>query len=338
MGWRETLREGVVIPAHPLALDAARKLDERRQRALTRYYRAAGAGGVAVGVHTTQFAIRDVGLYHPVLAIAAEETRDTELIKVAGVIGPTKQAVKEAECAAALGYHAALLSLGALRDASVAELLEHTRAVAGIMPVFGFYLQPAVGGRVLPYEFWRGFAQIDNVIAVKIAPFNRYRTIDVVRAIAESGRADEIALYTGNDDNILVDLLTPFHFGGRTVHIRGGLLGQWAVWTFRAVQLMGRTHAMLERAAPLTAGWLTKAAELTHANAVIFDAANNFRGCIPGIHEILVKQGILAGRWCLDPDEELSPGQGEAIARMCKEYDDLPDDNFVKEHLHEWLK
>jgi dihydrodipicolinate synthase/N-acetylneuraminate lyase len=338
MGWRETLREGVVIPAHPLALTAARKLDERRQRALTRYYRAAGAGGVAVGVHTTQFAIRDVGLYQPVLEIAAEEVRDTELIKVAGVVGHTPQAVKEAECAASLGYHAALLSLGALRDATIPELLEHTRTIAQIMPVFGFYLQPAVGGRVLPYEFWRGFAEIENVVAVKIAPFNRYQTIDVVRAIAESGRAGDIALYTGNDDNIMVDLLTPFVFGGRVLRIRGGLLGQWAVWTFRAVQLVGRTHAMLDRGTPLTAGWLTKAAEMTYANAVIFDAANNFRGCIPGIHEVLVQQGILSGRWCLDPEEDLSPGQGAAIARLCKDFDDLPDDNFVKEHLHEWLR
>jgi dihydrodipicolinate synthase/N-acetylneuraminate lyase len=338
MAWREKLREGVVIPAHPLALTAQRKLDERRQRALTRYYRAAGAGGVAVGVHTTQFEIRDVGLYQPVLELAIEEVRDTDLIRVAGVVGRTPQAVREAQCAASLGYHAALLSLGAMRDATVPELLDHVRAVAGILPVFGFYLQPAVGGRVLPYEFWRGFAEIPNVVAIKIAPFNRYQTIDVVRAVAESGRAEEITLYTGNDDNIMVDLLTPFRFGGHTLHIRGGLLGQWAVWTFRAVQLLGRTHAMLQRGTPLTAGWLTKAAELTDANAVIFDAANNFRGCIPGIHEILRRQGILAGRWCLNPDEDLSPGQLAEIVRIHKEYDDLPDDDFVKEHLHEWLR
>jgi dihydrodipicolinate synthase/N-acetylneuraminate lyase len=338
MSWKEKLREGVVIPAHPLALTAARKLDERRQRVLTRYYRAAGAGGVAVGVHTTQFAIRDVGLYQPVLEIAAEELRDTDLIKVAGVVGCTPQAVKEAETAAGLGYHAALLSVGALRDATIPELLEHVRAVAQVLPVFGFYLQPAVGGRILPYEFWRGFAEIENVVAVKIAPFNRYQTIDVVRAIAESGRADEIALYTGNDDNIMIDLLTTYHFNGRPIRICGGLLGQWAVWTFRAVQLLGRTHAMLERNTPLSAGWLTKAAELTYANSIIFDAPNNFRGCIPGIHEILVQQGILAGRWCLDPDEDLSPGQADEIERICEDYDDLPDDDFVKAHLHEWLK
>jgi dihydrodipicolinate synthase/N-acetylneuraminate lyase len=338
MGWLETLRACVVIPAHPLALTAERKLDERRQRALTRYYRAAGAGGVAVGVHTTQFAIRDVGLYQPVLELAKEEARGSGLVLVAGAIGRTPQATREAELAAGLGYHAALVSLGALHDASVPELLEHVRAIAGIIPVFGFYLQPAVGGRVLPYEFWRGFAEIENVVAVKIAPFNRYQTLDVVRAIAQSGRAGEIALYTGNDDNIMLDLLTPFQFGGRTLHIRGGLLGQWAVWTFRAVQLLGRTHAMLERGTPLTAGWLTKAAELTYANSVIFDAANGFSGCIPGIHEVLRLQGILAGRWCLDPNEELSPGQGEQIARLFDDYDDLPDKDFVKAHLHEWLR
>jgi dihydrodipicolinate synthase/N-acetylneuraminate lyase len=338
MSWREALRQGVVIPAHPLALTAERKLDERRQRALTRYYKAAGAGGVAVGVHTTQFAIRERGLYEPVLEIAMEELRGTELIKVAGVIGRTPQAAREAETAAAKGYNAALVSLGALRDASAGELLEHARAIAGIMPVFGFYLQPAVGGRVLPYEFWRGFAEIQNVVAVKIAPFNRYQTLDVVRAIAESGRAGEIALYTGNDDNIVIDLLTPFRFGGRVLHIRGGLLGQWAVWTARAVQLVGRIHTMQERNTPLTAGWLTKAAEMTDANAAIFDAANNFRGCIPGIHEVLRRQGILAGRWCLNPEEDLSPGQAEEIDRVSRDYDDLADDSFVKAHLDEWLR
>jgi dihydrodipicolinate synthase/N-acetylneuraminate lyase len=330
MGWREKLREGAVIPAHPLALTPARKLDECRQRVLTRYYRAAGAGGIAVGVHTTQFAIRDVGLYRPVLEIAAEEARDTDLIKVAGVVGRTAQAVKEAETAAGLGYHAALLSLGAMRDATIPELLAHARAVAQILPVFGFYLQPAVGGRVLPYEFWRGFAEIENVVAVKIAPFNRYQTLDVVRAVAESDRADDIALYTGNDDSIIVDLLTPFQFGGRTLRIAGGLLGQWAVWTSRAVKMLGRMTPSAES--------LTMAAHLTYANQVIFDAANNFRGCIPGIHEVLVRQGILAGRWCLDPDEELSPGQAEQIGQVCKTYAYLADDDFVKAHLHEWLR
>jgi len=338
LSWHDTLRAGVVIPAHPLALTAGRKLDERRQRALTRYYRAAGAGGVAVGVHTTQFAIREAGLYRPVLELAREELRATELILVAGAIGRTPQATAEAELARSLGYHCALVSLGAMRDAGIPELLAHVRAIAGIIPVFGFYLQPAVGGRILPYEFWRGFAEIENVVAVKIAPFNRYQTLDVVRAIAASGRAAEIALYTGNDDNILLDLLTPFQFSGRTVHIRGGLLGQWAVWTHPAVQLLHAARAVVEGGAPLTAGCLAKAADLTYANSVIFDAANNFAGCIPGIHEILRRQGLLAGRWCLDPHEELSPGQAEQIAQLYEDYADMPDDNFVKAHLDAWLK
>jgi dihydrodipicolinate synthase/N-acetylneuraminate lyase len=338
MSWRDKLRSGVVIPAHPLALTAERKLDERRQRALTRYYQAAGAGGVAVGVHTTQFEIRAAGLYRPVLELAMDEVRGSELIKVAGVIGPTSQATQEAESAAALGYDVALVSLGALRDATIPELLAHVRAIAGVLPVFGFYLQPAVGGRLLPYEFWRGFAEIENVVAVKIAPFNRYQTLDVVRAVAESGRADEIALYTGNDDNIVVDLLTPFQFTGRSVRIRGGLLGQWAVWTRRAVEQLAQVHEVLEEGAPLDPAWLTEAAQLTHANAVIFDAANNFHGCIPGTHEVLRRQGLLAGTWCLNPNEDLSPCQAEEIARVARAYPRLTDDDFVKEHLDEWLR
>jgi dihydrodipicolinate synthase/N-acetylneuraminate lyase len=333
--WMETLRRGVVIPAHPLALTAARKLDEKRQRALTRYYLAAGAGGVAVGVHTTQFEIRDpkVGLYEPVLALAMEELRGSGAVKVAGVIGPTQQAVKEAAFAARCGYDAALLGLGALRQATTEELLQHIRAVAGILPVFGFYLQPAVGGRVLPYEFWRGCAKIENVVAIKIAPFNRYQTLDVVRAVAQSGRAGEIALYTGNDDNIVVDLLTPFRFGATTVRIVGGLLGHWAVWTRRAVQLLERT-----RGAVLDAEWLTLAAEVTDSNAAVFDAANQFHGCIAGIHEVLRRQGLMAGRWCLSPAEDLSPGQLEDIDRVCEAYPRLTDDGFVSEHLDDWLR
>ena len=300
--WREKLRRGVVIPAHPLALDANRKLDERRQRALTRYYLAAGAGGVAVGVHTTQFEIRDprLGLYEPVLALAMEEMRSSDAIRIAGVVGPTAQAVQEAELAARCGYHAGLLSLAALRNASVAELVAHARAVAAIIPVFGFYLQPAVGGRVLPYEFWRHFAEIDNVVAIKIAPFNRYQTLDVVRAVAESGRAEDIALYTGNDDSIVIDLLTPIQFAGRTVRIVGGLLGHWAVWTRRAVELLERIHKE-----PNCPGWLTRAAEITDSNAAFFDSANQFAGCIAGLHEVLRRQGLLAGRWCLNPAEDL---------------------------------
>ncbi|MGH9662036.1 MAG: dihydrodipicolinate synthase family protein [Bryobacteraceae bacterium] len=319
----EKLLRGMAIPAHPLALTAERRLDERRQRALTRYYLAAGAGGVAVGVHTTQFEIRRHGLYRPVLEIAREELDRSEAVRIAGVVGPTPQAVAEAETARALGYDACLLSMGALRDASVADLLAHARAVADVAPLFGFYLQPAVGGRVLPYEFWRGFAEIDNVVAIKIAPFNRYQTIEVLRAVADSGR--DIALYTGNDDNIVVDLLTP--------PFAGGLLGHWAVWTKRAVELVDRA-----RGATPDRAWLKLAMDTTDANAALFDAANHFHGCIPGIHEILLRQGLLAGRWCLNPAEDLSPGQMEEIDRVVRAYPHLNDDEFVREHRDEWLR
>src|SRR6266567_3285986 len=327
MSWLVELREGVVIPAHPLALTAERKLDERRQRSLTRYYLAAGAGGVAVGVHTTQFEIRDHGLLAPVLQLAMEELRDKPAIRIAGIVGKTAQAVKEAEQAAALGYHAGLLSLGAMSTASIAQLLDHARAVASVIPLFGFYLQAAVGGRILPFEFWRAFVEIENVVAIKMAPFNRYQTLDVVRAVAESGRAGEIALYTGNDDNILVDLLTPFRFGKTTLRIVGGLLGHWAVWTLRAVELLKQVH----NAEPKEA--LMLATEITDANAAFFDAANGFRGCIAGIHEVLRRQGLLAGRWCLNPAEDLSPGQMEEIDRVYRAYPHLNDDDFVRNQL-----
>src|SRR5712691_189769 len=332
MTWREQLRHGVVIPAHPLALTAECKLDERRQRALTRYYLAAGAGGVAVGVHTTQFEIRDCGLLAPVLELAMEELRRAESIRIAGIVGKTAQAVKEAELAVRLGYHAGLLSLGAMASASIAELLDQARTVASVIPLFGFYLQPAVGGRVLPYEFWRAFAEIENVVAIKMAPFNRYQTIDVVRAVAQSGRAEEIALYTGNDDNILADLLTPFRFGKTTVRIVGGLLGHWAVWTRRAVELLECV-----KKGPALEDSLTRAIEITDCNAAFFDAANGFRGCIAGIHEVLRRQGLLAGRWCLNPAEDLSPGQMEEIDRVYSAYPHLNDDDFVRQHLDEWM-
>jgi dihydrodipicolinate synthase/N-acetylneuraminate lyase len=333
-GWRDKLRRGVAIPAHPLALDGNRKLDERRQRALTRYYLAAGAGGVAVGVHTTQFEIRDpkIGLYHPVLALAMEELRSTDAIRVAGIVGPTAQAVKEAEIAARCGYHAGLLSLGALREASVDQMIDHAKAVASVIPLFGFYLQPAVGGRVLPYEFWRRFAEIENVVAIKMAPFNRYQTIDVIRGVIESGRAREISLYTGNDDSIVVDLLTPFRFGGKTARISGGLLGHWAVWTKRVVEMLERIHRE-----PGWSGWLTEAIEVTDANGAFFDVRHNFVGSIAGIHEVLRRQGLLAGRWCLNPKEDLSPGQMEEIDRVYSAYPHLNDDDFVREHLDAWL-
>ncbi|MCC6343894.1 MAG: dihydrodipicolinate synthase family protein [Bryobacterales bacterium] len=330
MNLREKLLRGMVIPAHPLALNAERKLDERRQRALTRYYVAAGAGGVAVGVHTTQFAIRDCGLLAPVLEMAAEEAHG--VVRIAGVCGATAQAVKEAELASRLGYDAVLLSLAALKTATVEEMIAHSEAVASVLPVFGFYLQPAVGGRVLPYAFWRRFVEIENVVAVKMAPFNRYQTIDVVRAVAASGRAAEVALYTGNDDNILADLVTPFAVEGTAARICGGLLGQWAVWTKRAVELLERTRA------GAAGEILALNAQLTDANAALFDVANAFHGCIAGIHEILRRQGLLEGLWCLDPNEGLSRGQMEEIDRVVKAYPHLTDDDFVREHLDQWLK
>jgi len=351
---REHLRAGQVIPAHPLALDEHRRLDERRQRALTRYYLAAGAGGVAVGVHTTQFAIRrnDVGLYRPVLELAmstiGEALGDTRpFVKVAGVCGHTAQALTEAEIASSLGYDVALVSLGDWRSEPEDELLMHCREIAEVIPLFGFYLQPAVGGRVLSHAFWRELAEIQNLWAVKIAPFNRYQTIDVVRAIIESGR-DDVALYTGNDDSIVADLLTPFTAvrGGAEVTrwIDGGLLGQWAVWTHAAVALLERVRCIRANVdsgvgAPDDASYadlLREGVALTDANAAIFDAAHAFHGCIPGIHEILRRQGLLRGTWCLDPHETLSPGQSAEIDRVLRSYPMLNDDAFVAAGLPSW--
>jgi dihydrodipicolinate synthase/N-acetylneuraminate lyase len=324
---------GTVIPAHPLALTAERKLDERRQRALTRYYLDAGAGGIAVAVHTTQFAIREQGLLEPVLTLAREEMRvQDDVIAIAGICGPTKQAEREAAFARELGYDAGLLSLAALANANTRKMIEHVEAVAAILPVIGFYLQPAVGGRVLPYDFWRKFAEVANVIGIKMAPFNRYQTIDVIRAVADSGR-DDITLYTGNDDNVVVDLLTPHVFNGRTLRIKGGLLGHWAVWTRRAVELQQQLH----NATP-TAELLQRAIAVTDSNAAFFDSANQFHGCIAGLHEVLRRQGLLEGLWCLDPNEGLSPGQMEEIDRVYKSYPELNDDAFVSENLFRWLK
>jgi dihydrodipicolinate synthase/N-acetylneuraminate lyase len=344
---RRDLLRGLVIPAHPLALTEARAFDERRQMALTRYYCDAGAGGLAVGVHTTQFAIRDpqVGLFEPVLQLARRTVTDwcnddaRRPIMIAGVVGKTAQALREAEIAAALGYDAALLSLAALRDAGNQDVLDHCRRVAGVIPVVGFYLQPAVGGRVLDRAFWRGFLDIERVVAIKVAPFDRYRTLDVTTALADSGRED-VALYTGNDDAIVTDLVTPFPASspGRAVHFSGGLLGQWAVWTRFAVEILARCRDVARTAAGEDAGrLLALGAELTDANAALFDPAHGFAGCIPGIHEILRRQGLLAGRWCLDPHEELSPGQMEEIDRVVARYPHLTDDGFVKENLHRWL-
>jgi hypothetical protein len=342
---KQALLKGVAIPATPLALNASRKLDERRQRALYRYYRAAGAEGLAVGVHTTQFAIRDekVGLFQPVLELAAAEmdrTGDETFVRVAGVVGNTDQAVREATLARDFGYHAGLLSLAAMKDASVDALIAHCRAVADVIPLVGFYLQPAVGGRVLPYAFWRHFVQIPNVVAIKIAPFNRYQTLDVVRAVAESER-DDVALYTGNDDNIVPDLLTPYEFNVQGIEIEkrivGGLLGHWAVWTKKAVELFHECRAA-SKAYAIPADLLRRNIQVTDANAAFFDAANNFRGCIAGLHEVLRRQGLLEGIWLLDENEGLSPGQSAEIDRVYRAYRHLNDDAFVAEHLDEWMR
>lgn len=340
-----------MIPAHPLALTAARRLDSRRQQALTRYYLDAGAGGIAVGVHTTQFGIRakGVGLLRPVLELAAETAKAWRPLQrsprpgpllVAGVIGTTRQAVAEARLARDLGYDVALLSLAALPDASIDQLIHHAVAVGEVMPLMGFYLQPAVGGRRLEHLFWRRFAELESVVAIKVAPFNRYDTLDVVRAVAAAGRVGEVALYTGNDDHILLDLATTHRMPGPDgmgrVGMPGGLLGQWACWTRTAVA----QHARVRRAARggvISGSLLTLATQLTEANGAIFDAAHRFRGCIPGIHEVLRRQGLLRGRWCLDPREELSPGQLQAIDRVCESYPHLSDDAFVREHRDRWL-
>ena len=332
---REKLKRGLVIPAHPLALTAARKLDERRQLALTRYYRAAGAGGVAVGVHTTQFAIRKCGLLEPVLTLAAEALQGGEMVKIAGVCGAQPAAAAEAELARSLGYDAVLLRMD--RDLPLSEPahLDRVRAIASILPVVGFYLQPSAGGRLFSYPFWRELAEIEKVVAIKIAPFNRYQTIDVVRAVAEAGRGNDVALYTGNDDNILVDLLTEFSLGGSRQRIVGGLLGHWAVWTKTAVSHL---ETAKQAGGVVDSNLLTLAQQITDANAAFFDVAHNFAGCIAGIHEVLRRQGLLEGTWCLDPGENLSPGRVWEIDRVYRSYPHLNDDTFVREHLDEWLR
>lgn len=337
--WRERFHAGTVIPAHPLALTEQRKLDERHQRALTRYYLASGAGGVAVGVHTTQFEIRDprIGLYEPVLALAAEELRASDAVRVAGVCGKTPQAACEAEVARNLGYHAVLLNLVALAGAPMADVIAHVRAIGEIIPVIGFYLQPAVGGQHFPVEFWRAFAEIESVIGIKIAPFNRYATQDVLRGVAESGRTAEIALYTGNDDHIVLDLLSKFHFSGSDLQIRGGLLGHWAVWTSCAVELHRNARQAVESGKPVDPQWLVRNTEVTDMNAALFDVAHQFHGCIAGINEVLRRQGLLAGRWCLNSLEDLSNGQAAELDRVIAAYPHLVDDEFVSRNLDAWL-
>ena len=337
------LRKGAVIPAHPLALDAARKFDARRQRALSRYYIDAESGGLAVGVHTTQFAIRDVGLYEPVLSLAMETAREwtkRPLVMIAGLAGRTAQAVKEAQLARGLGYHAGLLSLAAMKGASEDELIEHAKKIAAEMPLVGFYLQPAVGGIVLPASFWKRFAEIENVVAIKMAPFNRYRTLDVIRGVVAARAEDRITLYTGNDDHIVLDLVTPFVVvrNGRpvTVRIKGGLLGHWSCWVKRAVELLERAQREAAQAA-VSAEMLALDSQVTDCNAAIFDVANDFHGVICGCHEVLRRQGLLEGIWCLDPNETLGPGQKDEIDRVYAAYPHLNDDAFVRENLTRWL-
>lgn len=337
------LHQGTVIPAHPLALHADRSLDEERQRRLTRYYMAAGAGGIAVGVHTTQFEIRkpEVNLLEKVLQLAADEIEAAQLdrpfIKVAGIIGSTEQAVQEAALAVKYGYHLGLVGLGGLNHFSEADLIQHILAVSEIIPVFGFYLQPAVGGRILSFSFWKEFAEIKNVHAIKVAAFNRYQTVDVVRAVCGSSRKDDIALYTGNDDNIVADLLTPyrFNFQGNVVEKRfvGGLLGHWAVWTKMSVALLQEVKEGLKNDSTDMKALLSKGIEVTDMNEVIFDARNGFHGCIPGIHEVLRRQGLLEGRWCINPHEDLSAGQSAEMDRVYEMYPHLTDDAFVTAFL-----
>lgn len=343
------VRKGTVIPAQPLALDASRKFVPQYQRALCRYYIDSGAGGIAVGVHSTQFEIRnpEIGLFEPVLAQTSRAIDEwcvragRKILKIAGVCGKTPQAGYEAEFAVKNGYDACLLSLSALKDSTIEEMIEHCRAVAGIMPVIGFYLQPGVGGRILPYEFWREFMEIGNILAVKMAPFNRYQTLDVVRALAESGRENEITLYTGNDDNIVMDLLTEYKIqtaaGRKSIRIKGGLLGHWCVWTKKAVELLDEIHGIIASGRTIPAEMLSRNIEVTDCNAAFFDPAHYFAGCIPGIHEVLRRQGLLPGIWCLNPLEVLSPGQSEEIDRVYRSYPHLNDDSFVKANLDKWL-
>ncbi len=337
------LRQGTVIPAHPLALDASRRLDPVRQRALTRYYVEAGCGGLAVGVHSTQFAIREAGLYEPVLGLAARTAREAgqrPLVMIAGLAGRTAQACSEARVALGHGYHAGLLSLAAMKGASLDEIVAHCEAVARIIPLVGFYLQTAVGGVALPADFWRRFASIDNVVAIKMAPFDRYRTLDVVRGVVAAGAEDRVTLYTGNDDHIVLDLLAPFAVrrGDElvTVRIRGGLLGHWSVWTKSAVALLYRIHAAID-SGRVDAELLALDSRVTDCNSAFFDVAHDFAGCIPGCHEVLRRQGLMAGTWCLDPAEVLSPGQADEIDRVCREHADLSDDAFVAANLSKWL-
>ena len=339
-------RKGTVIPAMPLALTEKREFDQPAQEALTRYYMDAGAGGIAVGVHSTQFAIREHGLFEKVLTCVSDAADDwsqktgSAIFKVSGACGKTAQAVAEAEFALKTGYHAAMLSLAAMKGSDIPAMIDHCAKVAEVMPMIGFYLQSAVGGPELPYRFWKEFMKIPNVVGIKVAPFNRYKTFDVVRAMCEAGKENDITLYTGNDDTIVTDLITEYKIqvngGCKKVHIKGGLLGHWCVWTQKAVTLLDELHALVESGKDIPPELLTRSMEITDCNAVFFDAAHNFAGCIPGIHEVLRRQGLLKGTWCLDPNEVMSPGQSDEISRVYEAYPHLNDDDFVKAGIEKW--
>lgn len=340
-------REGAVIPATPLALNENKEIDEKHQKALVRYYIDSGVGGIAIGVHSTQFEIREHGMFESLLKLVSDEIdswskkRGKKILKIAGVCGPEEQALKEAKYAASVGYHAALVSLSALKGQSYDKLINHCRKVAEVMPIIGFYMQTSVGGIVLPYEFWKEFAQIPNVLGIKIAPFNRYKTFDVVRAICEAGKENDITLYTGNDDNIIVDLLSEYKIqtstGVKSIRIKGGLLGHWCVWTQKAVELLSEIHKLIDSGKDIPKELLLRANQVTDSNAAFFDSKNDFAGCIPGLHEVLYRQGLMSNVLCLNPKEVLSEGQSEEISRVYEAYPHLHDDEFIKENINQWL-
>lgn len=347
----QALREGLFIPAHPLVLRKDKTIDEKRQAALTRYYISAGAGGIAIGVHTTQFRVHDpkLNLYRQLLELTIDVVKDSErrtgrrIVRIAGIAGGTEQAVSEARLAWSLGYDAGMVELASLRGSSWERMLEHVKAVSREIPVVGFYMQTAIGGLRLPYFFWRRlFEEVENVVAVKIAPFNRYDTLEVLRALVDSEREDEVAMYTGNDDSIVFDLLTTFTFRRRgepvRVRIVGGLLGHWAFWTATSVRLFLTVKRYASSGECIPPELLTIAAQVTDVNAAVFDAANGFKGCIPGIHEMLRRSGLIDEVVLLDPEERLSPGQLEEIDRVCRDYPHFNDGNFVAAHLSDWIE
>lgn len=343
----EILHNGTVIPAIPLVLNEDRKFNEKGQRTLIRYYLHCGVGGLAIGVHTTQFEIRkpEIGLFEPLLRLAAEEIDAFEkntgktIVRIAGACGPVAQASVESKIAKGLGYDAVLLSPGGLNHLSEKQMIERTEHVAAIMPVIGFYLQIAVGGRRFSSEYWKAVADIDNVVAFKAAPFDRYMTLDLVRGCAFSDRSDKVALYTGNDDNIVIDLLTKYEFNinGKLVRKQfvGGLLGHWSVWTHNVVDMFELIKSHKDNPT-IPSYLLTLASQVTDCNGAFFDVNNNFKGCIAGVHEVLRRQGLMDGIWCLNPDETLSKGQMEEIDRVYRTYTHLNDDEFIRKNIADW--